>query len=104
MGTGRVTSQSPSPRISRSLFALSRCSFPMLRFLGAPRNPPQPVGPPKLPPLPPQILPPVGAATVTPGLAPDKKICPRCQTHVNVSDVTCFFCGYKFTEETKPPP
>src|SRR3989449_6934593 len=73
-------------------------------FLRARKKPvPQP-GPPPSSPLSPTILPPVGAATVTPGIAPDKKVCPRCHTMVNVIDVTCFFCGYKFAEEAKPPP
>ena len=76
----------------------------LFAFLRARKKPAPPAAPPSSPPLAPTILPPVGAATVTPGIAPDKKVCPRCHTHVNVIDVTCFFCGYKFPEEAKPPP
>src|SRR5207249_9449476 len=68
------------------------------------KKPKVPAEPPPTPPPGPAILPLVGAAKVTPGLAPDKKVCPRCHTHVNADDVTCFFCGYKFPEEAKPPP
>ena len=78
--------------------------FLLFGFLRARKKPAPPAAPPSSPPLAPTILPPVGAATVTPGIAPDKKACPRCHTHVNVIDVTCFFCGYKFPEEAKPPP
>ena len=102
--TVSLTRQSSLALIIAVLIAVVLGIFLLFGFLRARRKPPQPVGPPPLPPLPPAILPPVGAATVTPGLAPDKKVCPRCQTHVNVSDVTCFFCGYKFTDEPKTPP
>ena len=102
--TVSLTRQSSLALIIAVLIAVVLGIFLLFGFLRARRKPPQPVGPPPLPPLPPATLPPVGAATVTPGLAPDKKVCPRCQTHVNVSDVTCFFCGYKFTDEPKPPP
>src|SRR5438445_10957603 len=78
--------------------------FLLFGFLRARKKSAPPAGPPPSPPVAPTILPPVGAATVTPGLAPDKKVCPRCHTMVNVIDVTCFFCGYKFAEEAKPPP
>jgi RNA polymerase subunit RPABC4/transcription elongation factor Spt4 len=32
------------------------------------------------------------------------KVCPRCHTTVNSTDVTCFFCGYRFQDGTGPPP
>ncbi len=102
--TVSLTRQSPLALIVAVLIAIVLGLFLLFGFLRARKKPAQPVGPPPSPPLAPAILPPVGAATVTPGLAPDKKVCPRCHTHVNVLDVTCFFCGYKFPVEAKPPP
>lgn len=102
--TVSLTRQSSLALLIAVLIAVVLGIFLLFGFLRARRKPPKPVGPPPLPPVPPATLPPVGAATVTPGLAADKKVCPRCQTHVNVSDVTCFFCGYKFADEAKPPP
>ena len=96
--TGRVP-------VFASLLTLAIFAATLLfAFLRARKKPVPPPGPPPSSPLAPTILPPVGAATVTPGLAPDKKVCPRCHTMVNGIDVTCFFCGYKFPEEAKPPP
>ena len=102
--TVSLTRQSSLALIIAVLIAVVLVLFLLFGFLRARRKPPQPVAPPPIPPMPPAILPPVGAATVSTGVPPDKKVCPRCQTHVNASDVTCFFCGYTFTEEAKPPP
>ena len=102
--TVSLTRQSSLAIVVAALIAIVLGLFLLFAFLRARKKPAPPPGPPPSPPLAPTILPPVGAATVTPGLAPDKKVCPRCHTHVNVIDVTCFFCGYKFPEEAKPPP
>ena len=63
-----------------------------------PRLPPP--APPASPASPATVAPPLGAA---PGVA-DKKVCPRCHTAVDLADVSCFFCGYRFSEETRTPP
>jgi len=102
--TVSLTRQSSLAIVVAVLIAIVLGLFLLFAFLRARKKPAPPPGPPPSPPLAPTILPPVGAATVTPGIAPDKKVCPRCHTHVNVIDVTCFFCGYKFPEEAKPPP
>jgi len=102
--TVSLTLQSPVALIIAVLIAIVLVLFLLFGFLRARKKSAPPAGPPPSPPVAPTILPPVGAATVTPGLAPDKKVCPRCHTMVNVIDVTCFFCGYKFAEEAKPPP
>jgi len=99
-----LTRQSPLAIIVAVLIAILLGLFLLFAFLRARKKPKVPAEPPPTPPPGPAILPPVGAAKVTPGLAPDKKVCPRCHTHVNADDVTCFFCGYKFPEEAKPPP
>ena len=99
-----LTRQSPLAIIVAVLIAILLGLFLLFAFLRARKKPKVPAEPPPTPPPGPAILPPVGAVTVTPGLAPDKKVCPRCHTHVNADDVTCFFCGYKFPEEAKPPP
>ena len=49
------------------------------------------------PPLPP---PPVGSASASASVT---KVCPRCRTTVNALDVSCFFCGYRFPGEGRPP-
>ena len=49
------------------------------------------------PPLPP---PPVGSASASASVA---KVCPRYHTTVNAIDVSCFFCGYRFPDEGRPP-
>src|SRR5205807_1302554 len=59
---------------------------------------PSPPAQPPAAPLP--VAPPVGAVLA----GGDKKVCPGCHTAVKVEDVTCFFCGYKFTDENAPPP
>src|SRR2546427_12597912 len=83
--TGRVP-------VFASLLTLAIFAATLLfAFLRARKKPMPPPGPPPSSPLAPTILPPVGAATVTQGLAPDKKVCPRCHTMVNGIDVTCFF-------------
>jgi len=102
--TVSLTRQSSLAIVVAVLIAIVLGLFLLFAFLRVRKKPVPPPGPPPSPPLAPTILPPVGAATVTPGLAPDKKVCPRCHTNVNVNDVTCFFCGYKFPEEAKPPP
>jgi len=102
--TVSLTRQSPLALIVAVLIAIVLGFFLLFGFLRARKKPAPPPGPPPSPPVAPVILPPVGAATVTPGLAPDKKVCPRCHTMVNVIDVTCFFCGYKFPDEGQPPP
>ena len=102
--TVSLTRQSSLAIVVAVLIAIVLGLFLLFAFLRARKKPAPPPGPPPSPPVAPTILPPVGAATVTPGIAPDKKVCPRCHTHVNVIDVTCFFCGYKFPEEAKPPP
>ncbi|HEX9566323.1 MAG TPA: hypothetical protein VGA48_01850 [Thermoplasmata archaeon] len=102
--TVSLTRQSSLAIAVAVLIAIVLGLFLLFAFLRARKKPVPPAGPPPSPPLAPTILPPVGAATVTPGLAPDKKVCPRCHTMVNVIDVTCFFCGYKFPEAAKPPP
>jgi hypothetical protein len=102
--TVSLTRQSPLALIIAVLIAIVLGLFLLFGFLRARKKPAVPAGPPPKPRLAPAVLPPVGAATVTPGPAPDKKVCPRCHTHVNAGDVTCFFCGYKFAEEGKPPP
>lgn len=101
--TVSLTRQSPLAFIIAVLIAIVLGLFLLLGFLRARRKPKVSVGPPPTPPLAPVILPPVGAATAAQGLPPDKKACPRCHTNVNVSDVTCFFCGYKFAEGAPPP-
>jgi len=50
--------------------------------------------PPSLPP------PPAGSASAS---AYVTKVCPRCHTTVNAIDVSCFFCGYRFPGEGRPP-
>src|SRR5881396_2454410 len=50
--------------------------------------------PPSLPP------PPAGSASASASVT---KVCPRCHTTVNAIDVSCFFCGYRFPGEGRPP-
>src|SRR3989442_2320349 len=57
--------------------------FLLFDFLRARKKPAPPAAPPLSPPLPPTILPPVGAATFSPGIAPHNKDYPRCQPHSN---------------------
>ncbi len=101
--TVSLTRQSSLAIVVAALIAIVLGLFLLFAFLRARKKPAPPPGPPPSPPLAPTISPPVGAATVTAGLAPDKKACPRCHTNVNVTDVTCFFCGYKFPEANPPP-
>ncbi len=102
--TVSLTRQSPLALVVAVLIAIVLGLFLLFGFIRARKKTAPPAGPPPSPPLAPAILPPVGAATVMPGLAPEQKVCPRCHTHVNVMDVTCFFCGYKFPDEAKSPP
>ena len=44
--------------------------------------------------------PPVGSASASASVT---KVCPRCRTTVNALDVSCFFCGYRFPGEGRPP-
>src|SRR2546425_12617998 len=88
-----LTRQSSLALIIAVLIAVVLGIFLLFGFLRARRNATQPVGPPPLTPLPPAILAPVGAAACTSALAPGKKVCPRCQTHVSVVDVTALSSG-----------
>ena len=96
--TFRLTRQSPIALIVAVLIALVLIAFVVFGFLRARKHEqgPSPVPPtPPMAPIPPSTMPPpVGAAQV----GGDKKVCPRCHTAVNLSDLACFFCGYRFSE------
>jgi hypothetical protein len=66
------------------------------------RTPPPMSPPPPMAPAGSVGAPPTGIAE---GLAAaNRKTCPRCHKSVNAVDVTCFYCGYKFPNDTNPPP
>jgi len=96
--------QSPIALIAAILIAVVLLVFVIFGFRRARKDKEAPPSPPATPltapAAPPPIAPPIGAVLA----GGDKKICPRCHTAVKVADVTCFFCGYKFTEENTTPP
>jgi hypothetical protein len=103
--TFSLTRQSPIALIVAILIAVVLLVFVVFGFRRArKREGAPPIAPPAKPPTAPigpsSIAPPIGAVLA----GGDKKVCPRCHTAVQVADVICFFCGYKFTEENTPPP
>ena len=103
--TFSLTRQSPIALIAAILIAVVLIVFVVFGYRRARKHEeaspsPPPAKPPAAPPVPPQVAPPIGAVLA----GGDKKVCPRCHTSVKVEDVTCFFCGYKFTEENATPP
>ena len=103
--TFSLARQSPIALIAAILIAVVLIVFVIFGYRRARKHeeaPPSspPAKPPATPLSPPPIAPPIGAVLA----GGDKKICPRCHTAVKVADVTCFFCGYKFTEENMTPP
>ena len=103
--TFSLTRQSPIALIAAILIAVVLIVFVVFGYRRARKHEeaspsPPPAKPPAAPPVPPQVAPPIGAVLA----GGDKKVCPRCHTAVKVEDVTCFFCGYKFTEENATPP
>ena len=103
--TFSLTRQSPIALIAAILIAVVLIVFVIFGYRRARKQEqvslsPPPAKPPAAPPVPPQVAPPIGAVLA----GGDKKVCPRCHTAVKVEDVTCFFCGYKFTEENAAPP
>jgi hypothetical protein len=103
--TFALARQSPIALIAAILIAVVLIVFVIFGYRRARKHeeaPPSspPAKPPTTPLSPPPIAPPIGAVLA----GGDKKICPRCHTAVKVADVTCFFCGYKFTEENTTPP
>jgi hypothetical protein len=102
--TFSVTRQSPLALVVAILIAIVIIAFVIFGFLRA-RKPER--RPPPAPPTPPMMpaSPPTAAIARESGVSPvGQKTCPRCHTLVNAADVTCFFCGYHFAEETKGPP
>jgi hypothetical protein len=103
-----VTRQSPLALVIAILIALVLLAFIIFGFLRARKKE---AGPPPAPPPPstlttqPATPPTALAAGAGEGVpAEARKVCPRCHTSVRAEDVTCFFCGYKFPEDTRPPP
>lgn len=99
-----LTRQSPVALAIAVVIALVLIGFVVFGYLRARKReePPPAVPPPQTAPRalvpPPAIAPPAGAVGST------QKVCPRCHTTVNAIDIVCFFCGYKFDDETSRPP
>jgi len=101
--TFSVTRQSPVALVVAILIAVVLLLFLVFGLLRA-RKKDQALVPPPTPPtapLGPAPMPPTAARRPT---AADQKVCPRCHTIVSSADITCFFCGYGFPEESRPPP
>jgi hypothetical protein len=102
--TFSVTRQSPLALAIAILIAVVLFAFILFGLWRARKKeqgPPLAPPPPPAPPAAPLTAP--AAGEIGPR-ALGRKICPRCHTPVKVEDVTCFFCGYKFPEQTRPPP
>jgi len=99
--TFSLTRESPIALIAAILIAVVLIVFVIFGYRRALKDEEaSPTPPPAAPAAPLPIAPPIGAVLA----GGDKKVCPRCHTAVKVEDVTCFFCGYKFTEENATPP
>jgi hypothetical protein len=94
-----VTRQSPFALAIAILIAVVLFAF-ILFGLWRARKKEQ--GPPPSPPPPPMA--PMTPAAQIASQAGARKVCPRCHTPVNAEDVTCFFCGYKFPDDTRRYP
>ena len=100
-----VTQQSPLAIVIAVLIVAVLVGLVLFAFWRARRR--ERIPPPLSPP--PPVAPANVAGVQTPGIAgglaaANRKTCPRCHMSVNAADVTCFFCGYKFPDLTKPPP
>ena len=100
--TFALTRQSPIALIAAVLIAVVLLVFLIFGLRRARKHEEQPASPPPVPPVPP--TPPAAPAAIAPPLGgpvsmTDKKVCPRCHTAVDIADVSCFFCGYRFSEQ-----
>ncbi len=105
--TFRLTRESPPPPppprsplvfIVATLIVVVPVVFLLVVFLLARRR--RAEQPSRTAPPPPLPVPPVGSASASASVT---KVCPRCHTTVNAMDVSCFFCGYRFPDEGRPP-
>ena len=103
--TFSVTQQSPLVIVIAILIVAVLVGLLLFAFWRArkqERVPPPMSPPPPMAPAGPAGAPPPGIAG---GLAAaNRKVCPQCHMSVNAVDATCFFCGYKFPDDAKPPP
>ena len=100
--TFALTRQSPIALIAAVLIAVVLLVFLIFGLRRARKHEEQPPSPPPVPSVPP--TPPAARAAIAPPLGgpvsmTDKKVCPRCHTAVDIADVSCFFCGYRFSEQ-----
>jgi len=97
--TFALTRQSPIALIAAVLIAVVLLVFLIFGLRRARKHEEQPPSPPPAPPTPPTapaaVAPPLGGPVSVAG----KKVCPRCHTAVDIADVSCFFCGYRFSEQ-----
>jgi len=99
----RASLPQPPPRsplvfVVAALIVAVPVAFLLVGFLLARRRKVE--QPPRTAPAPPLPSPPVGSALAS---ASGTKVCPQCHTTVNAIDVSCFFCGYRFPGEGRPP-
>ena len=97
--TFALTRQSPIALIAAVLIAVVLLVFLIFGLRRARKHEEQPPSPPQVPPTPPTapatVAPPLGGPVSVAG----KKVCPQCHTAVDIADVSCFFCGYRFSEQ-----